>query len=83
MQHTAKDGDHVDNLALRQSVSELAGSAAYALRVFEATIWTIDSCWRIWMEEQRKQENKSAADNLGEMFEALGSAMGQISMIPS
>jgi ribosomal-protein-alanine N-acetyltransferase len=30
------------------------------------------------MEEQNKTENKSAADNLGEMFDALGSAMSQI-----
>ncbi|MCX6007668.1 MAG: hypothetical protein NTZ34_10505 [Chloroflexi bacterium] len=30
------------------------------------------------MEEQKSPENKKAADNLNDMFEALGSAMSQI-----
>jgi [ribosomal protein S5]-alanine N-acetyltransferase len=30
------------------------------------------------MEEQKQTDNKKAADNLNDMFEAFGSAMGQI-----
>ena len=33
---------------------------------------------RIVMEETPNEQNKSAADNLGDMFDALGDAMGQI-----
>jgi|GEM_PF-514998 len=33
---------------------------------------------RIVMEETQNEQNKSAANNLGDMFDALGDAMGQI-----
>lgn len=81
MQHTAGGGGDVKKFSAESSLclySVRWRGFACALHVFRVKIGTIDSCWRIWMEEPRKQENKSAADNLGEMFEALGSAMGQI-----